>query len=76
MSGRRLTSLDMQEAKRATEIYNSQVNRGEIDITSRGATNHIACACGCGVKGCIFISTIAHRTPEEIRSHAEYSTRS
>lgn len=73
MSGRRLTALDIQEAKRAEEIYNSQVNRGDIDISNRGSTRHVVC--GCGVEGCIFISTQSRQSESSRSAHEELVAR-
>jgi hypothetical protein len=70
MSGKRLDSRDIHEAKRATEIYNSQVKRGMIDTSNRGSTRHVKC--GCGVAGCVFISTLSRRTPEELAADARW----
>ena len=54
MAGRRLTAQDMHEAKRLTRIRNSQIKRGDLPKSANAQTRH--CVCGCGAKGCIFIS--------------------
>lgn len=53
MSGRFLGKYDMHEAKRATEIRNSRIKRGE---GKEPCPRYIHVVCGCGAKGCIFIS--------------------
>lgn len=54
MSGRFMTKRDLESAKRAQEIFNSRINRGEIDPASFSRTHYTVC--GCGVEGCGFIS--------------------
>ena len=52
--GRWLTSYDMHSAKRVEEIHNSRIKRGEDSYDNFSRTSHEVC--GCGAKGCIFIS--------------------
>jgi len=54
MSGRFLSKLDIHEARREQEIVNSMIKRGEIDTTKSVREQYVVC--GCGVKGCGFIT--------------------
>ena len=54
MSGRFLSKLDIHEARREQEIVNSMIKRGEIDPTKSVREQYVVC--GCGVKGCGFIT--------------------
>lgn len=61
MGGRFLTSLDIHEAKRSEEIWNSMVNRGEIDADTYVRTAHVVC--GCGIIGCGWITAWRKTNP-------------
>jgi hypothetical protein len=66
MSGRFLSKVDMAEARRQMEIFNSRLNRGEIkrseDILR---IHHIVC--GCGAQGCIFIHLSRKELDEKLK---------
>ena len=55
MSGRFLTKKDIHEAKRAEEIFNSHLKRGQVK-ESHNIVQQRHVVCGCGQEGCIFIS--------------------
>ena len=54
MSGKYLRKIDLAAARREQEIWNSMVNRGEIDGSNYMRTYYVVC--GCGAPGCGFIS--------------------
>lgn len=53
--GKFLSLEEISSAKHEQEIWNSMVNRGDIDTTKFVRTHYVVC--GCGVKGCGFITT-------------------
>ena len=61
MSGRFLSKLDIHEARREQEIVNSMIKRGEIDPTKSVREQYVVC--GCGVKGCGFITRWLKKDP-------------
>jgi hypothetical protein len=53
--GRFLSQKDMYSAKYALEAFNSALKRGDVEQQDKIIKLHHV-VCGCGVKGCIFIS--------------------
>ena len=58
MSGRFLTQKDMAAAKHVQEVWNSRVNRGQIDESNLARLHMIVC--GCGEEGCLFLAQRKH----------------
>ena len=54
MSGKFMRKKDIEAARREQEIFNSMVNRGEIDPSTFTRTAYVVC--GCGAEGCGFIT--------------------
>lgn len=52
--GKFLNKEDLNQAKRETEILNSQIKRGEKKQSDWVKFQHIVC--GCGASGCIFLT--------------------
>ena len=57
MNKRWLTKKDMHEARREFEIFNSRLKRGDV-ASPHNIKQQRHVVCGCGVEGCIFISTV------------------
>lgn len=54
MSGKFMSKLDIHEARREQEIWNSMLKRGLIDPSKFVRTAYVVC--GCGAPGCGFIT--------------------
>lgn len=52
--GKFLSNADLMAAKHEQEVFNSKINRGEIDTTTYVRTQYVVC--GCGAEGCGFIT--------------------
>ena len=52
--GKFLSKADLMAAKHEQEVFNSKINRGEIDPTTYVRTQYVVC--GCGAEGCGFIT--------------------
>lgn len=48
--GKFLSKADLMAAKHEQEVFNSKINRGEIDPTTYVRTQYVVC--GCGAEGC------------------------
>lgn len=62
--GRFLSKIDLRALKKVEEIFNSRLKRGEIDDPKNIVqTQHVVC--GCGAKGCCFISVTRKKVENE-----------
>jgi hypothetical protein len=68
--GKFMSSLDLHEARREFEIFNSRVKRGEIDPDEYVREQYVVC--GCGVEGCGFITRWLKEHPGTIDLKAEH----
>jgi hypothetical protein len=64
MTGRFLSKLDIHEARREQEIWNSMLKRGLIDPSKFVRTQYVVC--GCGVRGCGFITQWLKTYPDVV----------
>lgn len=54
MMGKFLSLKEINIARYEQEVWNSMVNRGDIDTTKFVRTHYVVC--GCGAEGCGFIT--------------------
>lgn len=58
--GRFLSQRDMAEVRKAQDIRNARIKRGEIDTSD--VIREVVSVCSCGVSGCVAISGIKDYT--------------
>jgi uncharacterized UPF0160 family protein len=69
--GRFLSPKDLSAARHEMEIFNSMLNRGEVNAADKIVkVDHIVC--GCGVPGCIFIHAKRDETEEQRKKRLGY----
>lgn len=64
MSGKFMSPKDLSAAKYDQEVWNSMLNRGEIDPSKFVRTHYVVC--GCGVEGCGFITRWLKNQPNVV----------